>query len=67
MTDQGDAVMVGHGESQEVAVNNHDQNPAAFLQRCADHSIRLNAEKAKLRLRDVPTRDYILIQPRSRP
>ncbi len=49
-----DFVMVGYGETQEEAVQNHDQNLTAFLQRCAELGIRLNAEKAKLRLCEVP-------------
>ena len=45
---------VGYGESQEEAVHDHDKNLAAFLQRCADRGIKLNAEKLKLRVKEVP-------------
>lgn len=49
-----DFLIVGYGESQEEAVHNHDQNLAAFLRRCTDRGLKLNAEKVKLRLREVP-------------
>ena len=49
-----DFMVVGYGESQEEAVRNHDQNLAAFLQRCTKQGIQLNAEKMKLRLHEVP-------------
>ena len=49
-----DFMTVGCGKSQEEAVHNHDENLTAFLQRCADRGIKLNPEKVKLRLRDVP-------------
>ena len=35
-------------------MRNHDQNLAAFLQRCTKQGIQLNAEKMKLRLHEVP-------------
>ena len=49
-----DFMTVGYGKSQEEAVRNHDVNLTAFLQRCADRGIKLNPEKVKLRLREVP-------------
>ena len=49
-----DFLTVGFGETQEEAVRDHDQNLAAFLQRCTDRGIKLNSEKVKLRSREVP-------------
>ena len=49
-----DLMTVGYGKSQEEAVRDHDENLTAFLQRCADRGIKLNPEKVKLRLREVP-------------
>ena len=44
-----DFMAVGYGQSEEEAVCNHDENLAAFLQRCAERGIRLNSTKPKLR------------------
>ena len=49
-----DFLTVGYGESEEEAVLNHDRNLAAFLQRCTDRGIHLNADKIKLRQHEVP-------------
>lgn len=49
-----DFMTVGYGEQLEEAVRNHDQNLAAFLQRCTVRGIKLNTEKVKLRLHKVP-------------
>ena len=54
-----DFLAVGYGESKEEAVRNHDQNLAAFLQRCTDRGIHLNAEKIKLRQHEVPLIGHI--------
>ena len=54
-----DLMTVGHGKSQEEAIRNHDENLTAFLHRCADQGIKLNPEKVKLRLREVPFIGYI--------
>ena len=47
-------VAVGFGNTMEEAVRDHDLNLEAFLQRCADRGVRLNAEKLQLRKREVP-------------
>ena len=49
-----DFVTVGFGETLEVATHNHDQNIRAFLQRCVERGVKLNAEKVQLRLSKVP-------------
>jgi len=49
-----DFMVVGYGESQKEVVHNHNQNLAAFLQRCTQRDMQLNAEKMKLRLHEVP-------------
>ena len=48
-----DFMVVGYGESHEEAVQSHDANLLAFLQRCAERGIKLNPDKARLRLTDV--------------
>ena len=49
-----DFVVVGFGNTVEEATKSHDQNLEMFLQRCADRGVRLNADKLKLRMREVP-------------
>ena len=49
-----DFVVVGFGKSVEEATRNHDENLHAFLQRCASRGVKLNPEKVRLRLREVP-------------
>ena len=49
-----DFLILGYGDSQEEAIHSHEQNLAAFLQRCTDRGLKLSAEKVKLRLREVP-------------
>ena len=47
-------VVVGLGETKESAVCNHDDNLRVFLQRCAERGVKLNANKAQLRMSEVP-------------
>jgi len=49
-----DFLVVGHGESCEEANRDHDKNLDAFLRRCAEKGVRLNSDKIKLRLSEVP-------------
>ena len=49
-----DFLVAGQGESETEAVVSHDQNLAAFLKRCAEQGIHLNADKIQLRLHAVP-------------
>ena len=49
-----DFVVVGFGCSLDKAVKDHDHNLESFLMRCAARGVKLNAEKLKLRMREVP-------------
>ena len=49
-----DFVVVGFGCSLDKAVKDHDRNLESFLMRCAARGVKLNAEKLKLRMREVP-------------
>ena len=49
-----DFVTVGFGDTLETAIVDHDQNLKAFLQRCEERKVRLNAEKLQLRKQEVP-------------
>lgn len=49
-----DFVTVGFRESLEEAVRDHDENLDAFLLRCSVRGVKLNAQKMRLRLREVP-------------
>ena len=49
-----DFAAVGFGETLEEATLDHDKNLKAFLERCEEKNIKLNAEKLKLRMREVP-------------
>ena len=49
-----DFVVVGCGDTQQEAVNDHDQNLRAFLQRCTAKGLKLNSNKVRLRMREVP-------------
>ena len=47
-------VTVGFGNSVDETVIDHDRNLDTFLKRCAAQGVKLNAEKVKLRLKEVP-------------
>lgn len=48
-----DVVVVGYGETQEQATQEHDKNLMAFLQLCQDHGLKLNIEKLTLQQTEV--------------
>ena len=48
-----DFLVVGFGDSYEEAARDHDKNLLAFLKRCEEQDIHLNAEKMKLRKDEV--------------
>ena len=63
-----DFVVVGYGASSEAVVKDHDRNLVAFLERCDTRGVRMNADKVKLRMTEVPfmdtwppTRDFVPI------
>ena len=47
-------LVVGRGETSEAANRDHDKNLDAFLQRCMARGVRLNPDKIKLRVSEVP-------------
>ena len=48
-----DFLVVGFGDSYEEAARDHDKNLLAFLKRCEEQDLNLNAEKMKLRKDEV--------------
>jgi len=49
-----DFVVVGFGETHDAALHDHDVNLEAFLERCMQKALKLNAEKCKFRQTEVP-------------
>ena len=49
-----DFVVVGYGDSLQAASKDHDKSLSVFLQRCEERGVRLNIDKLKLRMREVP-------------
>lgn len=49
-----DFVVVGRGETTNEARKDHDMNLEALLQRCAEKKVKLNPDKIKLRMKEVP-------------
>ena len=55
-----DFLIVGCGTTDEEADNDHDKNLRAFLDRARDCNLRLNAEKMKLKMTEVPYTGHLL-------
>ena len=49
-----DFVVFGFGNTQAESTGNHDKNLEAFQRHCEERNIRVNAEKARLRMTKVP-------------
>ena len=49
-----DFVVMGYGSTDDEANIDHDRNLTAFLLRCRERNLKLNAEKLKLRQPEVP-------------
>ena len=49
-----DFVIAGYGDTAMDAQLNHDKNLVAFLKRCAENNVHLNAEKVQWRKTEVP-------------
>ncbi len=49
-----DFAAVGFGDILEEAIPDHDKNLEAFIERCEERGVRLNAEKVKLSRQEVP-------------
>ena len=58
-----DFVVVGFGETKESADRDHDYNLQAFLERCQERGVKLNAQKAQLRMSEVPSHSLGMLQP----
>ena len=57
-----DFAAVGFGDTLERATADHDGNLEAFLRRCEDRDVRLNAEKVQLRKQEVPFIGHVATQ-----
>uniref|UniRef100_A0A3P9JTB0 ribonuclease H n=1 Tax=Oryzias latipes TaxID=8090 RepID=A0A3P9JTB0_ORYLA len=55
-----DILITGKGDTTEEAEKDHDRNLRLFLERCREKNIKLNAEKLKLRRREVPYIGHLL-------
>ncbi|XP_032903440.1 uncharacterized protein LOC116990025 [Amblyraja radiata] len=49
-----DVLITGEGATQEEAGKDHDEKVRRFLTRCRERNIKLNADKFKLRQKEVP-------------
>ena len=49
-----DFVVVGRGHTEAEAIHDHDKNLQALLQRCEERGVRLNVDKLRLRMHEVP-------------
>ena len=54
-----DCVVFGFGNTQTESTGDHDKNLEAFLRRCEERNIRVNAEKVRLRMTKVPVIGHI--------
>ena len=65
-----DFVIVGFGDNDVDAHRSHDDNLLAFIQRCEQSGVKLNANKMELRIPEVPfighvaTADGLRVDPR---
>uniref|UniRef100_A0A8C7YWC8 Gypsy retrotransposon integrase-like protein 1 n=1 Tax=Oryzias sinensis TaxID=183150 RepID=A0A8C7YWC8_9TELE len=55
-----DILITGQGETQEAAERDHDDKLRLFLNRCRQKNIKLNAEKLKLRQKEVAYIGHLL-------
>ena len=49
-----DFVVVGFGDTLEIASRDHDKNLEQFIHRCAERGVKQNSDKVKLRSSEVP-------------
>ena len=49
-----DFVVVGRGHTEAEAIHDHDKNLQALLQRWEKQGVRLNADKLRLQMHEVP-------------
>lgn len=55
-----DILTTGKGESKEEALEDHDRNLVALLERAREVNLKLNPKKLKLRLSEVPFIGHLL-------
>ena len=55
-----DILITGQGETHEEAVQDHDRNLIALLERAREVNLKLNPKKLKLRLSEVPYIGHLL-------
>ena len=48
-----DFLVIGFGDTDEAAIQNHDQNMNGFLERARERNLKLAPEKSRLRLKEV--------------
>ena len=51
---------MGEGDTYESAVEDHDKNLIALLERCREKNIKLNPKKLQLRKQEVPYIGHLL-------
>ena len=55
-----DILITGEGDTLQEAVKDHDKNLLALLARCREKGVKLNKEKFKLRMSEVPYVGHLL-------
>lgn len=55
-----DIIVVGTGETNREAVQSHDENLRALLNRCRGKGIRLNGKKLQLRKEEIQFLGHII-------
>ena len=55
-----DILITGEGDTLQDAVKDHDKNLLALLARCREKGVKLNKEKVKLRMSEVPYVGHVL-------
>ena len=62
-----DSLVFGEGDDIEAARNDHDQNLRNALQRARERNLKMNKEKAKLRLTEFPYIGHLLTSDGNKP
>ena len=57
-----DILITGEGDTLQEAVKDHNKNLLALLARCREKGVRLNKEKFKLRMSEVPYVSHLLMK-----
>ena len=55
-------MIVGSGDTDDETEADHDRNLKAFLERARERNLRLNADKLKLKMTQVPYIGHLLIR-----